>query len=313
MLLQLLEMKYQAFAGFIVLVYLLVAEGQQSNTTASCLSPTTYHAQVLSAAECQSEQTLSEIKENISTLLTSQVLSRCNSSNINSNFSCGGTAGWTRIVYVDVANSSHHCPSGFREYTSPVRACGRQQTTTASCDSVTLAVNGMQYNQVCGRIIGYQIGSPAAFYSALRLGVQIDSWYLEGISLTHGSPRQHIWSFAATPSETYSTSSGDPSLCPCSNTAVTYSTPSFVGNDYFCETATSRRCCSYKGVFFTDDLLWDGQRCGSSSTCCSYNTPPWFYKQLPSTTSDDIEVRICSDMGTNDDDTPFKVMEIYVK
>ena len=211
-----------------------------------------------------------------------------------------------------ITNSSHQCPSSFREYTSPARACGRQNTTTASCDSVILGVNGMQYNQVCGRIIAYQIGSPAAFYSALSQDVSIDSWYLEGISLTHGSPRQHIWSFAATPSETYQVIPADPSLCPCSNSAVTYSTPLFVGNDYFCETANSQSCCP-KGRFFTSNLLWDGQGCGAASTCCSYSTPPWFYKRLPAATSDDIEVRICSDMGTNDDDTPFKVMEIYVK
>ena len=101
------------------------------------------------------------------------------------NFLCGGTAGWTQVVYVDIANSSHQCPSSFREYTSPARACGRQITTTASCDSAIFGVSGMQYNQVCGRIIAYQIGSPAAFYSALRQDVSIDSWYLEGISLTY--------------------------------------------------------------------------------------------------------------------------------
>ena len=307
----LLEMKYHTCVVFIVLTCLLVAEGQQSTTVGSCLSSTIYPGPT--SAECQSEQTRSEIDENVRMLLASEVLRGCNISNVSSNFSCGGTAGWARVAYVNATNSSHQCPGSFREYTSPVRACGRQQTATASCDSVTYGVNGMQYNQVCGRIIAYQVGSPAAFYSALRNGVSIESWYLEGISLTYGSPRQHIWSFAATPSETYTTGAGDPSLCPCSNTAVTYSTPSFVGNDYFCETATSRTCCSYKGTFFADDLLWDGQHCGSASTCCSHNTPPWFYKRLPATTSDDIEVRICSDMGTNDDDTPFKVMELYVK
>ena len=304
-----LKMKCQVCV-YVVLVSLLVAASQQSTTVDSCLSSTT--AKVLSggSGECKSEQIRSEIKETVRTLLRSEVLREC--SNSNSNFSCGGTAGWTQVVYVDIANSSHQCPSSFREYTSPARACGRQSTTTASCDSAILGVNGMQYNQVCGRIIAYQIGSPAAFYSALRLNVSIDSWYLEGISLTHGSPRQHIWSFAATPSETYQVTPTDPSLCPCSNSAVIYSTPLFVGNDYFCETANSQSCCP-KGTFFTNNLLWDGQGCGAASTCCSYNTPPWFYKRLPAATSDDIEVRICSNMGTNDDDTPFNVMEIYVK
>ena len=307
-----LKMKYQCV--YVALVSLLVAASQQSTTVDGCLSSTTYPTKVLSggSGECQSEQIRSEIKETVGSLLRSDVLRECKITNNTSNFSCGGTAGWTQVVYVDITNSSHQCPSSFREYTSPARACGRQNTTTGSCDSATYGVNAMEYSQVCGRIIAYQIGTPAAFFSALRRNVSIDSWYLEGISLTHGSPRQHIWSFAATPSETYHVTPSDPSLCPCSNTAVTYSTPSFVGNDYFCETANSQPCCP-KGMFFTNNLLWDGQGCGAASTCCSYNTPPWFYKRLPAATSDDIEVRICSDMGTNDDDTPFKVMEIYVK
>ena len=150
---------------------------------------------------------------------------------------------------------------------------GQHSTTVDSClRSTTTKV-------LSGGSGECQIGSPATFYSALRQDVSIDSWYLEGISLTHGSPRQHIWLFAATPSETYQVTPTDPSLYPCSNSAVTYSTPLFVGNDYFCETANSQSCCP-KGRFFTSNLLWYGQGCGAASTCCSYNTPPWFYKRL---------------------------------
>ena len=212
------KMKRQVCAYVVLLVSLLVAPSQQSTTVDSCLRSTTTKVLSGGSGECKSEQIQSEIKETvhteveetIRTLLRSEVLRECNNS--NSNFSCGGTTGWTQVVYVDIANSSHQCSSSFREYRSPARACGRQSTTTASCDSAIFGVNGMQYNQVCGRIIAYQIGYPVAFYSALSQDVSIDSWYLEGISLTHGSPRQHIWLFAATPSETYQVTPTDPSL-----------------------------------------------------------------------------------------------------
>ena len=51
---------------------------------------------------------------------------------------------------------------------------------------------GVQYFQVCGRIIGYQLGQPEAFY----LGRELNQRYVDGVSLTYGSPRQHIWTFA---------------------------------------------------------------------------------------------------------------------
>ena len=53
---------------------------------------------------------------------------------------------------------------------------------------------GIQYPQVCGRIIGYQKGQPGAF-----IGTEsaiINNRYADGVSLTYGNPRRHIWTFA---------------------------------------------------------------------------------------------------------------------
>ena len=66
------------------------------------------------------------------------------------------------------------------------------------------------------------------------------------------------------------------------------------------------------GVFYPDDPLWDGEDCSSSSSCCSFNNPPYFTKQLPSPTSDPIEARLCRLEG-GDDDSPVEFMELYVK
>ena len=68
------------------------------------------------------------------------------------------------------------------------------------------------------------------------------------------------------------------------------------------------------GVFYPDgDPLWDGQGCGPTSSCCTFNSPPWFNVQLSSPTTDDIEVRSFGDEGIGNEDTPIQLMELYVK
>ena len=46
----------------------------------------------------------------------------------------------------------------------------------------------------------------------------------------------------------------------------------------------------------------DGHGYGPQSTCCSFNYPPWFCKQLPQPTRDYIEVRLCGDESTDNED-----------
>ena len=62
----------------------------------------------------------------------------------------------------------------------------------------------------------------------------IDSYYVDGVSLTHGAPgkRQHIWTFAAGLAELNNTRH----LllkCPCDISRNYDRVPAFVGNDYF--------------------------------------------------------------------------------
>ena len=51
----------------------------------------------------------------------------------------------------------------------------------------------------------------------------------------------------------------------------------------------------------------------STSTCCSFNNPPWFHKQLPSATTDNIEIRVCRDEGRHNEDIAISNVEIYVQ
>ena len=162
------------------------------------------------------------------------------------------------------------------------------------------------YSQVCGKIIGYQDRTPDGF--ANGRSNSIDGAYVDGISLTHGSnPRQHIWTFAAALDEV-GTYRG--LICPCidRNIATTPS-PTFIGNDYFCDTGSADH---FQVIFYGDDPLWDGAGCAPNNDCCDLNNPPLFHKQLPSTTTDNIEMRLCRE-GFPDEDTPIEIIEIYVQ
>ena len=138
--------------------------------------------------------------------------------------------------------------------------------------------------------------------------ILIDDWYVNGISLTHGSPRKHIWTFATALKEV--TTSYPDGLCPCTNVhnTMTIPIPPYVGSDYFCDTA-SETIAQIK--FYPDDPLWDGQGCGRLNTCCSFNNPPWFMKELPSSTSEDIEMRLCAGPRSHED-INFEVVELFV-
>ena len=218
--------------------------------------------------------------------------------------SCSTSGGWMRVANLDMTDPTQQCPDGFKlinRTDPPLRTCGRPDGTYG-CVSTTFKAHGIEYSRVCGRIVGYQIGSPSGFrYES----VGINRHYVSGISLTHGQPRQHIYTFANAQGEGYTSE-----VCPCIQ-GGTDTVPQFVGNDYFCDSAIGTSVAT-DGVFYPDDSLWDGQGCGSTSTCCEFNNPPWFCKQLPQPTTDDIELRLCENGPPNQDESPFEIVELYI-
>ena len=208
-----------------------------------------------------------------------------------------------------------------------MRGCGRKKKRTDTCDSVLIPVT-MNYSIVCGRIHAYQRGASYAFYysvydSPINQGVPagIDSSYVSGLSLTHGllGQKKHVWTFAGARDETrryYKNNTLSHYTCPCTNPALTwpYEVPSYVGNSYFCDTgAHTFTFPDDRNKVFMDDPLWDGEGCGGSSTCCSFNNPPWFCQHLKYHTSDNLELRLCSYSGTYNEDKLISLVEIYVK
>uniref|UniRef100_A0A1X7SJ94 Fibrinogen C-terminal domain-containing protein n=1 Tax=Amphimedon queenslandica TaxID=400682 RepID=A0A1X7SJ94_AMPQE len=226
---------------------------------------------------------------------------------------CGSGGGWTRLAYLDMTDATMNCPSGFRLYQSGgVRACGRERIGEASCTSVQFPSNGISYSQVCGRVVGYQYGSPDAVSPNFPGHNDINSHYVDGVSITRGSPRQHVWTLMAGLFEAHN----DPQhYCPCTQGSNQNSTlASFIGYDYFCESANPADHYEVN-TFYTSDPLWDGKGCGSlEGVCCTVPGLPWFNKIFDTTTNDYLELRVCGDQGGWDpENVPVSFYELYVK
>ena len=204
------------------------------------------------------------------------------------------------------------CPSGWQLTVYSKRTCGRTSDAMNTCDSATFPVTGGEYSRVCGRIKAYQWGGTDAFQNShIGLVTTIDGAYIDGVSVSHGSPRQHIWTFAAGLSEI------DPlwsrTACPC-DINTTIHVPAFVGEDYFCESGVNEAWgFSKHRTLLSNDTLWDGEDCLPSSRCCSLHNPPYFVKQLPNSTLDDIEARICLNYGYIWENIAIELVELYVQ
>ena len=222
--------------------------------------------------------------------------------------SCNASPGWMRVAHLDMTDPNEHCPPGLitTNVNSKVFCSGRG----SSCSSVTIPVNGVSYRKVCGKVIGYQFRSCDGFspYSSDR-SLTLNDGYVDGVSLTYGrSPRLHIWTFVNALDETRS----NYVTCPCTRPTTTYTgvIPPFIDNDYFCDTGSRY---AFSAQWYTADPLWDGQGCGGSSTCCDFNSPPWFCKDLPEPTTDDLELRLCLNQDTSDENIGLENISIYVQ
>ena len=254
------------------------------------------------------------------------------------------------------ASKGDDCPNGWSNITSPVAAC-RAPSDNAGCYSAQFLTHQVPYSRVCGMVIGYHYKTCDAFLPGSNF---IDDPYVDGISITYGSPRKHIWTYAVGGTEAGSTYS-----CPCAQNpvcgmvigyhyktcdaflpgsnfiddpyvdgiSITYGSPrkhiwtyavggteagsiyscpcaqnpgplppAFVHENYYCEPGSS-----------LSDPVWDGEDCFSKNSCCSEPNLPWFYHQIPLTSDKDREARICRDQHFGDEGVFVKEIKLYVQ
>ena len=241
------------------------------------------------------------------------------------NCPCGGAGEWRRIAHLNMSDPNQQCPSDWSLITAPVRACGGGENYSCVSAEFSSPMN-LSYSRVCGRLHAYKMGAPDAFWSILNSNctdlecqyisncTDLECPYMDGVSLTHGAAglRQHIWSFAAGLNENDTYYFCEDCVCPCSNLDTTWQDQitTFIGNNYFCDTGNPGPG-NINPTVYVDDPLWDGAGCAPDSTCCQFNTPPWFCATLPQPTTESIEVRICKD--GRDEDILVSYFDIHVK
>ena len=227
---------------------------------------------------------------------------------------CDGNGGWMRVGYVNMTEPGSTCPQGLYKYTIGNKTlCDRIHTSSSRCDATFFSSNGLNYTKVCGRVRGYELGYHVdGIYPNGGAGsANIDGVYVDGVSITHGSnPRQHIWTYIAGHAEDHHWAG---SACPCNTGYTGQPTPSYVGNDYYCEAGTTYNMWS-SGTLYPNDPLWDGQQCNYlEAPCCTSPQMPFFVKSLNQSITDDIEFRMCTDEGYPDEATPIDIVELYVR
>ena len=212
-----------------------------------------------------------------------------------------GSKGWTRVAHVDMSNNKS-CPGDLTFISSPIHTCGGP--TTAGCASANFSTHGMSYSQVCGRLRGYQVGTPNGFGPYVNDLARPDL-VIDGILISHGKAQKHIWAYVCGTAKTmaYHTSY----LCPCTDPKHTGIVPPFIGNDYYCDSGVESD--PVPGQFYTTPL-WTGEGCVPPNFCCSYSGMPWFCKTLPVPTTDYIEIRNCHNQDL--EDTALELIEFYI-
>ena len=214
----------------------------------------------------------------------------------NMTLSCGGrTGGWIRVTQLDFSDTDIPCPTSLSEHLiNNVLACRKAESTSGCSRNAYFNSHKINYSIVCGRVRGYQTGKSDGFehyvndmlVSTTRL---LNSTYLDGISLTHKNLTQHIWSLAATSS---AFPNGIARGCSCDRDR-----PSFVGSHFSCDQEIVKN---------SKEVLWDGEGCRN-------HNDPWFYRQLPEATTDDIEMRVCRDEWRSNEDILIQSVDIYIQ
>ena len=175
------------------------------------------------------------------------------------------------------------------------------------CASVTIPAGGRSYTKVRGKIAAYAYFTPDGFVRRVgEAASDADGNYVDGVSITHGNPRKHVWTYAATAP----TAGGSPTpeiwSCPEVGTDVTKQ-PAFVGKNYICVDAEQLVAIGSDRLFHVPIFTTLGNCVGDCPDDLA------FCVTLDQATSDDLELRICADESKGNEDVFIKSYDFYVQ
>ena len=198
----------------------------------------------------------------------------------------------------DMTSIEGTCPSPLETIPSP-RSCSH---SGSGCSSVYYPTLGISFTKVCGQAIGHHYDSADAFSV---FNSSIDTAYVDDLSITYDSPCHHLWTNAAGHSESGFIHVAN---CPCAGNNGS-PPPSCVQDHYYCE---SGNVGIREDRWYDEDPLWDGKGCPTGNTCCDPPNLPWFHRIINLPSIADIEMRLCQDEGTSNEDVSVELFELYV-
>jgi len=204
----------------------------------------------------------------------------------------------SRVLVFDFDPSDASCPSS-SEYDPTAPGCVVYDTGPAS---IEVPVSVGEYTEVWGHVRGRQQQTPDAFtpYPASGGTATVDDIYVDGVSITTGSPRRHVFTLAAGLNIPEPPGGGG-NACPCDGGEAA---PPFLRESWVCETGNNAVEYDFDPAYY-DDVLWDADAMGGSS-CTPLGEPGEFHVVLDRPASGPLEVRIMQDMG----DDAFAVTEL---
>ena len=95
---------------------------------------------------------------------------------------------WKEVMNLNMTNNSHSCPSGWK-VSSNLRPCSRG---SEFCASTRVPIN-MNYNRVCGRVVGSGKKNTDGFHH-----IRSDGNYVDGVNIFRdSSSSEHVWTFVS--------------------------------------------------------------------------------------------------------------------
>jgi hypothetical protein len=189
-------------------------------------------------------------------------------------------AGWREVVVyprTDVCSGAWAYVAG--------KGC-HKASTSGGCATKTFSTGGLAFSEVRGRLVAYQQGSTDGFLDNDSISI----WTTSGT---------HLWTYAFGYTSLNSTacscaSLGCPARCPSNGGFLP---DAHVGSSYYCESGASA-CSSYGATTFFPTKLFASR--------------PAFVARLAAIQAD-LEVRVCLNQGTSDEDLFFDVLELHVR
>lgn len=235
---------------------------------------------------------------------------------------------WTRIYGFNMSNKDENCPPNWQR-TERHGLVGCTSKINGGCSPIYIELGNTKFSSVCGKVAGHQIAFPDAF--AVQDSKYIDKLYVDGLSITFGSPKQHVWTYGvgASKGELYGGTDGN---CPCDKGKPQ---PGFVGGHMYCDSGHRNSLTAdiqQHGVIDTviysevyNHSLWT-DTCGKNetSTCCGEVNdnvfPPWFRRDdlrdlfSPKGYSNArFDIRLCAHEVDMQEGALITEFELYIK